>query len=131
MGVEVVADLIILHLCLRYIPSDKSDYHETFRRFCKDKAVWVACFGVMLRQSVAFWPKCHLCEFPYECLLFTECLKNGFFLHNGTDLCYTSFIFNSHVAAHLRAATGLSPVDLGCNRTDLAASCGDGTWGLA
>jgi len=111
--VEIPVDSLAIYCSHRVAPVDLI---YTFRKHSRHWAIKLFCFGVMQWSSFAFWPECHSCHMPYNCLLFTECLRDGSVLANGTNLCQLDFQhINSHVAATLLELNGhVSKTDLGC-----------------
>ena len=85
----------------------------------KSKTTIFFWFGVMLTLVTNFFPKCQTCEDPQVCLVYTQCLKYGRVMLEGSDLCHEDFMWSSVVVESLLNTTNVSMSDLACGRNDV------------
>jgi len=117
LGVEICVDWFIMKISSLLIPLD---FAGAVRRIAL-KTKMVFCFGIVMWMSVAFWPKCLSCENPQECLLFTECLRDGIVILKGQNACRSTVTYDREFVAGLMNVTGVATLDdLGCSRAHVA-----------
>lgn len=105
-----------LHVAFRLLPIDRLAIIKAL--FCR--GVMVAFFlGIMLSHSVYFAPKCSTCDTPQKCLVYTECLKHGSVMLDGSDACRQHFRWSPGALEALFNATNVSAADMACEREDV------------
>ena len=95
----------------RFLPVRHKFHLETI---LKSRATIIFFVGVMISLVINFWPKCQTCEDPQICLVFTECLKHGRVILEGSDACREDVLWTSGAVEILLDTTNISMSDLAC-----------------
>lgn len=64
-------------------------------------------------------PKCQTCEDPQICLVYTQCLKHGHVIFEGSDVCRDDFMLSADFVESLLNSSNVNMSDLACGRHDV------------
>mmetsp|Transcript_30045 Transcript_30045/g.48432 ORF Transcript_30045/g.48432 Transcript_30045/m.48432 type:complete len:549 (+) Transcript_30045:328-1974(+) len=116
LGIEVGVDWCVLYTCYRTILRDPT---TALLRTVSTPMLMTFFFGITIWHSLTFWPRCQLCKFPTYCLYFTECLRDGVVMINGSNFCQNSVRHTEEFTLKLMEMTQMKTTDLACERADV------------
>ena len=106
---------VLLTWCRKRMPTN---FRQMLRR-SMSKSVVCCYLGIVMYTMVCFWPRCHICGNPQQCLLFLMCLCRGKIMLDGQNACRSDFGWTAQGIEDLLQVSNISKSDLGCDRPDV------------
>ena len=123
-AIAVIQLSLEILFCICFVEACKRWFHispvtHVFRTLLQ-RPLWTFMLGTVMTMSVGFWPRCQLCKYPYTCMIYHECLRDGEVIIGGVNACKHHFNMTLiEDALWMREYNGMNATTMGCLRDDV------------